>query len=149
MDPLGMNKTGHDDLSTPRRRLTMDLNRPERISLFQGKQVQENKIMPTRKGMNYDPIDFIDSSFDIPRSKRRRTIQRDEILNSQTENDILSQQNHNLKRPALDNDHLETRQPLDRNVEPSTSIAPESKDKDIVLLKERISLVRHNTDTSR
>jgi hypothetical protein len=129
MESLGINQ--NDDISAPRRRLTQDSNGPLRFSLFKEKQTQENS---TQKSPNIGSFDFIiDSSFDLPRSNRRRTIQRDEILNSQAESNILTQR----KRPALDDDRLET-----RHFEKLQSSTLTSKDKDIAMMKEKIALVR-------
>lgn len=141
MDPSRISKPGHEDISVPKQHSILELNKPFRFSLT-GEKLKEADAIPVRKGRKYDPVDFMDSSFDIPRPERRRTINRDEILNSQAENDASSVQNMGRKRPALDNDHLEESRPLDINIQRSDLTSPSSKVSETLFLKEKISLVR-------
>lgn len=73
------------DMSLPRRRLTQDLNSPSRINILSNsqKRMQEKRANPTR-GVAYDPLDFVDTSFEMAPT-RRRTIQLNEIMHQGAE----------------------------------------------------------------
>lgn len=81
-------------MTIPRRRLTQDLNSPSRINLLANpqKRTQEKRGNPTR-ATNYDPLDFIETSFEMAPT-RRRTVQLNEM--QQTNED----QSTKRRRPA-------------------------------------------------